>query len=73
MPPSEPGYGPALRGRIKELMARTERTIGEEEAEEHARDLDADEVAARAERKRHEREAAEPAANTSPEPGRAAD
>ena len=49
-----------VRARIKALEAQMERAIhGEHESEEHARELDADEVAARAERKRREREAAE--------------
>ncbi len=54
-----PGYGPNLRGRIKELKAQAARALhGEEEAEERARELLADEVAVRAEQKRLEREAA---------------
>jgi len=49
-----------VRARIKALEAQMDRPIhGENEAEEHARELDADEVAARAERKGREHEAAE--------------
>ncbi len=56
---SGPGYGPILRGRSKELEGKMERALhGEAGAEEHARELDADEVAARAERLRLDREAA---------------
>ena len=55
-----PANSAGVRARIKALEAQMERAIhGEHESEEHARELDADEVAARAERKRLEREAAE--------------
>ncbi|MHB8958717.1 MAG: hypothetical protein ACYDAN_03710 [Candidatus Limnocylindrales bacterium] len=54
---SGPGYGLNLRGRIKEFEVEMERAL-HGEAEEHARELDADDVAARAEQKRLEREAA---------------
>jgi len=51
-----PGYGPHLRGRLKEMELKA---LSDEDGFDRARDLDADEVEARAERRRLEREAAE--------------
>jgi hypothetical protein len=55
-----PGYGPHLRGRIKEMELRAEREAENgEDGLDHARELDADEVERRAELQRLQRAAPE--------------